>query len=121
MKGAREYAGLFKKGLYGKLYIWPSTHARGNTLEIWVVPDPDNFKECDGFSGCVKVYDAVSGQRGWTEAYGWVHKGPWIDDFKELVDSRRAEINKANKVVSEASDARVAEEMEATNQLLSKY
>jgi len=45
-----------------------STHARGKTFRIYLV-DGENTLE---------VYGVVRGQRGWTEEYGWRHKGTWV-------------------------------------------
>lgn len=104
MKGARRYASLFKTGQYGRLYIVSGHHARGKTFRIYVLPEGE-----DGVpNGCgnpclnknkVEVYGVISGQPGWTETYGWLHKGKWCDDFEELVkieESRRMEIEKRN-------------------------
>lgn len=89
MKGS-EKAHLFKTGQYGKLYITSSSHARGNTLRIQVLPEGEIAIPNGSGNTClnkdaVLVYDIVSGQRGWTEVYGWLHQGKWQDDFRKLV------------------------------------
>lgn len=97
MRGAREYANMFKTGQYGRLYIVSGSHARGRTFHIFVLPagetaisnGPNNAplnKEA------VEVYGIISGQHGWTENYGWIHEGRWIDDFSNLCAVRKCEL-----------------------------
>lgn len=83
MLGAREYAELFESGRYGKLRIESGSHARGKTFNIFVIQEG---------VGEVEVYGVIGGQPGWTEWYGWLHKGKWIDDFVEMVEHRKIEL-----------------------------
>lgn len=80
MNGAREYAYLFSSGQYGKLRLEVGSHARGSTFSIYV---GEGDKE-------VEVYGMTGGHRGWTESYGWLHKGPWQEDFRKLVELQNA-------------------------------
>jgi len=93
MNGAREYAKLFKTGQYGNLYITTGSHARGYTFHVQILPNGEKAKANYGNmatnEGAVEVYGIVSGQPGWTESYGWKHKGPWQEDFEKLVVSMR--------------------------------
>jgi len=75
MKGAKEYAHLFKTGQYGKLYLVSSSHARGTTFHIQVLPAGEKAKSNGEHSLClnanaVEVYGVVGGNPGWTEEYG---------------------------------------------------
>lgn len=99
MKGAREYAGLFTTGQYGRLFIRSDSHARGKTFYIWVLEEGYDVENGNypNQNRSVEVYGVVSGQRGWTESYGWLKKGPWIDDFNELVKEKKAEISRINE------------------------
>ena len=93
MKGAREYAELFKTGQYGRLYIVSSEHARGKTFRIWVLPANVVISTAPWSTlDAVEVYGITEGHPGWTEAYGWLHRGKWEADFANLVERRRAEI-----------------------------
>jgi len=102
MTGAREFAGLFKTGQYGQLYITSGDHARGKTFHIQVLPKNEDAKENYGNmctnDNAVEVYGVISGNPGWTETYGWLHKGKWIDDFNSLVAKReKEEMNEQQK------------------------
>lgn len=100
MQGAREYADLFKTGQYGKLYIESGCHARGKTFKMWVLKDatvigseyPLNYHNSPD---SVEVYGIIGGQAGWTEYYGWLHKGKWVEDFQNMVKKRKSEIEAA--------------------------
>ena len=97
MKGAREYADLFETGQYGKLYITSSSHARGRTFRIQVLPEgekasPNGRSNLCTNENAVVVYGVIGGNPGWTEYYGWLHKGKWQEDFRALVEKRKAEI-----------------------------
>jgi hypothetical protein len=90
MNGAKEYAKLFTTGQYGKLYITSSSHARGYTFRIQILPEGETAKTNGSGNTClnpdaIEVYGAVSGNLGWTETYGWIHKGKWQEDFAELI------------------------------------
>jgi hypothetical protein len=79
MQGAREYANMFPSGQYGKLRIVSSEHARGKTFHIYI-GSKDNE---------VEVFGIISGNPGWTESYGWKHKGPWQADFETEIEKRK--------------------------------
>lgn len=89
MKGAKRYAELFGKNQQlGKLYAQVGSHARGRTFKLWVLPNEELIdKSIHIVKDAIEVYGVVSGQPGWTESYGWVHKGPWEKDFKNWVHS----------------------------------
>ena len=119
MKGAREYAELFRESQqHGKIYIKVGSHARGKTFQVYVTPT--DCAVCLG-SDMVEVYGVTGGQPGWTETYNWLHHGQWEDDFARLVEEA-----KTLKMVIDAADkARkdtLAEEEEARiKSLLSAY
>jgi hypothetical protein len=90
MIGARRYAKLFKTGQYGRFYITSGSHARGLTFQIQLLPKDVKAIPNGSLNTClnndaVEIYGILSGQPGWTEKYGWIHKGPWVDDFNKLV------------------------------------
>ena len=94
MLGAREYATLFMSGQYGRLYIESSGHARGKTFHIWVLASEEPLLTHPSSSNStVEVYGITGGNHGWTETYGWLHRGKWEQDFYALVEKRRAAIS----------------------------
>ncbi len=124
MKGAREYYGLFETGQYGKLYISTDSHARGKTFHIWIVPEGESFEPKYGrpFNpNAVEVYGITGGQPGWTETYGWLHTGPWCDDFAKLVEDRKAELQKKELKARKAADHKANQETKRVNEILSQY
>lgn len=88
MKGAREYCKYFGSGQYGKLRIETHKHARGNTFRIFIGQSENE----------VEVYGVISGNPGWTETYGWLHKGPWVDDFNQEYKKRKEANEAAHKI-----------------------
>lgn len=93
MKGAREYSELFHTGQIGRLYIVSGHHARGNTFHIYVLPEGEAAIRNGPNNACinssaVEVYGVICGQPGWTEEYGWLHRGPWVDDFYKIAKER---------------------------------
>jgi len=124
MYGAREYYNLLKTGRYGRLYMIVGTHARGHTLHIFVLP---KGKEINGTyspwidSGAVEVYGVVSGNPGWSETYGWIHKGEWQKDFQKLVDKKRDKIKTDARVRELSMIASDIAEKNKIHKLLSEY
>ena len=123
MQGAREYAGLFSRTeQVGRLFIASGSHARGDTLHIWVLPaeyvqPPGTYPG----SNAVEVYGIMGGNPGWTEYYGWLRRGPWEEDFKQIVAERRAAADK-RKVEREAKqEVEKREAEERANALLASY
>lgn len=126
MEGARQYAKLFKTGQYGKLYIVSGEHARGYTFRIQILPEGETAIPNGSGNEClnknaVTVYDIISGQRGWTESYGWVHKGKWCDDFEALVSKRRKEIQEGNEKTKKLKEQSEQEHKSTIQNLLEKY
>jgi len=123
MKGAREYSGLDLDGLYGRLYISTGEHARGKTMQVFVMPENIEYRDNNKpkLNDAVCVYDAVSGQRGWTETYGWTKEGKWQDDFKKIVDEAKTKKAKRLFKAKVASDNSKKESIDKDNSLLSSY
>lgn len=126
MKGAREYAKLFKTGQYGKLYIMSGDHARGSTFHIQILPGGEKAKPNGGNNVClnsdaIEVYGIVSGQPGWTEEYGWLHEGKWQEDFRKLVTSKKMEIEAKQKQNNATAEEAEQKRRTREKELLSKY
>jgi hypothetical protein len=84
---------MFRNGQHGRLYLVCGEHARGKTFHVWVLPaDTAIAGKPWSVKDAVEVYGITGGQPGWTETYGWLHRGKWERDFAALVDARRAEI-----------------------------
>ena len=96
MQGATEYATIFSTGQHGRLYLCSHYHARGKTFHVYVLPEgePAQTNEPNGprNKSAVEVYGITGGQPGWSETYGWLHRGRWEQDFAALVEARREEI-----------------------------
>ena len=98
MNGVADYPDLFKTGQYGRFYFVSSSHARGKTFEIYILPKGEEAIGNGEGNGplnkdAVKVFGELpGGQPGWTESYGWLHNGKWIVDFHNLCRERRKEL-----------------------------
>lgn len=125
MQGAREYASLFQTGQHGRLYLVSSSHARGKTFHIYVLPEGVEAKpnhDCAPLnSDAVEVYGITGGQPGWTETYGWLHAGPWQTDFWALCEKRQAELEAAAEAAAQAMQGRQHEEAARIQALLATY
>lgn len=126
MKGAREYADLFETGQYGRLYIVSASHARGKTFRIQILPKNEKAISNGPINLClnpdaVEVYGVVDGQPGWTESYGWLHQGKWIEDFNNMVEQRKEEIRKKENAWRQQQLKDEHEETARVNKLLAEY
>jgi len=118
MKGAKEYAELFEKSQqHGRLYLQVGEHARGKTFRIWILPNDDKLTESiHTVKDAVEVYGVTGGQPGWTETYGWLHKGSWQQDFERLVNSKKLEKEadrKKNQALCEESEKEKQDKVKA--------
>ena len=126
MKGAREYAKLFKTGQYGKLYITVGKHARGYFFHIHVLPNSEEAIPNGESNPCVnanavEVYGIIGGNPGWTEEYGWLHTGKWGQDFLELVKKKKSEIAATEKIKTEEIAKEKSLETNRIEDLLADY
>lgn len=126
MNGARDFAGLFQTGQYGRLYLVSASHGRGRTFRIYVLPEGEAAipnGACNGplNSDAVEVYGAVSGNPGWSESYGWLHEGRWQGDFSRLINARSAELAAAAEAQADAQKARDDQDKVKKLALLSNY
>jgi len=124
MKGADEYYDLFKgqSQQIGRLFLQMHVHARGKCFEIFLLPEGVEIKG-DRISGRdnVEVYGVISGQRGWTESYGWLHTGKWQDDFFGIVELKKTDLATANRKQEEKAVEANNIEKERVGTLLSAY
>ena len=122
MQGAREYAALIPTGQFGKLYCHSSSHARGSTFNIYVIPEGVvvNGRPQIPPEG-VEVYGMTGGQPGWTETYGWLHEGKWQDDFESLVQTRRLEVAVEAKQTEALKLKSELEKVKTDKKILEKY
>jgi len=126
MKGAREYCKIFEKAeQIGRLYITPNNHARGYTFGIYVLPENEEVKENFGNAplnkNAVEVYGVINGNLGWSESYGWLHKGKWQSDFTELYIERKKELTLKNEKIKLESIKKQKIEEEKKKELLNFY
>ncbi len=126
MDGAKRYADLIESGQYGKLYIVSSSHARGKTFHIFILPDGEKADPNGGGNpplnkNAVEVYGIIGGQPGWTERYGWLYKGKWIDDFEILLKEKQSEHEVVQLRIKELKDSKQKTEGERVSDLLAQY
>jgi len=125
MRGADEYYDLFKgkSEQIGRLFFQPHTHARGKCFEIFVIPDGIEVvgSTIDGANGSVEVYGVTGGQRGWTETYGWIHKGKWQEDFESIINMKRGEAKDRLTAIELKKESTKTKNTERTTELLSSY
>lgn len=86
--------------IHGNLIFVTSTHARGECFHMYIVNTHDNDEEIK--KNAIEVYGVISGNSGWTEEYGWLHRGKWVDyvlkyfaDIKDQLET--LELNKQMK------------------------
>lgn len=111
MEGAREYASLFENGRYGKLRVLTGSHARGSYFHLYV---GEEGKE-------VEVYGVKGGHPGWTEWYGWLHEGPWVEDFMKMVAEKREEVLRRAKKQEADVLTKQQNEKKKTQEILAAY
>ncbi len=127
MKGADKYCGVFKTAeQIGRLYILPSSHARGATFRVYVLPKGVDVIENGGHNpplnrDAIEVYGVTCGQRGWTEEYGWLNKGKWIDDLEAIYEERKETIAQHNQEVTNRIEEQNRNNEKRTSQLLFDY
>ena len=100
-------------------------HARGRTLDIYLVEDEDALRE-KGLLDCnkVKVYGMVSGQPGWTDKYGWIIEGNWCEYINGILNKsielyNQNQLNDERKKQQEKIDERKT--LEARAKEFSKF
>ena len=72
---------------YQNIVFLLDEHARGKTFHIWIY---GNIKINDYLNDDhLEVYGVTGGQRGWTETYGWVKQGNWVDYIEKYFVSLR--------------------------------
>jgi hypothetical protein len=126
MRGANEYAQLFKTGQYGRLYIVSGEHARGKTFHIFVLPAGESGvsngpNNAPLNQNAVEVYGVTGGQRGWNETYGWLHEGKWVEDFLALVENAKSDLRSEHEKREQQSEQAKAARADKEKQLLETY
>ena len=129
MEGAREYNDVFKRvgEQIERLWIASGSHARGRTLNIYVIPKGEVVTEYHPSNGypyhdnLVEVYGIINGELGWTEQYGWLMDGKWQEDFKNIIKQRRKENALELKMLTAKKNDKLEQEQEKIKNLLSDY
>ena len=122
MNGAKEYAKLFQTGQHGRLYFLSGEHARGKTFCIYVLPTDEPISvSIHNVNNAVEVYGIIGGQPGWTEYYGWLHRGKWQQDFAELVRAKREEIEAGKSLRDIELAAKEKEDKQRVQAILDRY
>lgn len=124
MKSANEYYQLFSNGQDGCFYIDSGRHARGCWFNIYLLPKgfkPTRLGDVRSHPGVVEVYGVLGGQPGWDEWYGWLHHGPWVDDFERLADEKLEQLAATKRAVDAVAVLREEAEKERVQRLLADY
>lgn len=127
MKGADEYYKLFPEAVQkGRLYLLPSSHARGRTFRIYVLPAGEKVVENGGINpplnnDAVEVYGVIAGNPGWTEEYGWLHNGKWKKDFQVMIDERKRELTELSELSKEKLEKQNQADSKRVSDLLNSY
>lgn len=115
MEGCEEFCRYIPTGQYGRLYCVNSSHGRGKTFEIVLLP-PGEAPLLNGSSNPplnrngVTVFGVISGNPGWDETYGWLHEGPWQQEIQRVYDYF-VELERKMNEEREKEDRRKAEEL----------
>lgn len=87
------YAGLFTcDRQYGRLFITPHIdHLNAHVVNVYLLPDTRKInKPLSKIDGVIEVYGITGfNQNFYRYEYGWIHHGPWEEDFKEAVKIER--------------------------------
>jgi hypothetical protein len=86
------YGGNSKTYIYGNIIFITSSHARGKCFHIFLIENPNQSNE-EIKSNAFEVYGVISGNPGWTEQYGWIHKGSWVKAILGYINQLEDEIN----------------------------
>lgn len=124
MKGADEYARIFETGQCGRFYFVSSSHARGATFNIYILPEGEKAignANSPLNNNAVEVYGIIRGNDGWSEEYGWLHKGKWVGDFLKLAKRAKALRAKMHLETTRKHDGKTAKENDRIKKLLATY
>lgn len=123
MKGANEYAEIFGREQHGRLFLYSHSHARGYTFQIWVLPEGITVSNDAPWTckDAVEVYGVIGGNPGWSEEYGWLHKGKWQNDFQSIVARRKKEIAIEQEQSQQLKKENEQEEKNRIVELLESY
>lgn len=127
MKSADDYCSVFEKThQIDNLYFVVSSHARGKTFHIFILPqgeavNPNGSRNPPLNPNAVEVYGIVSGQPGWTESYGWLHRGPWESDVQKIYNTLKAAQQKRVRAKEDESVLKAAQENTRIQKLLATY
>lgn len=97
----------------GNVVLLAGNHARGNTAYVFLVKDADNIR-----GNAMEVYGITGGQPGWTETYGWKHRGSWCQEvihilkvMKHQIDARRAQIKSQQDAWADQKNQKIAQDL----------
>lgn len=127
MQGTKRLHNAFNKAeQIGRLYFLPHYHARGNTFRIYILPEGEEVIENHGINpplnkDAVEVFGVNSGNPGWTESYGWLHAGPWVQDVETICAERETATYKEKLATDRSIEDKEKQERERVEGLLASY
>lgn len=102
-------AECFRKG--NVLYVL-SKHARGRTFFIYLIADDGEL---------FQVYGIVDGNPGWTESYGWLHRGTWVKPILAYLRKLAQDIEAHKTTLEEWERRKQSESNRAIGEKVTKF
>ena len=125
--GARQFHSIVKKTQQiGRFYFVCGSHARGKTFRIYLLPKGEKAISNGDSNPClnkdaVEIYGIAFGQPGWSETYGWIEKGKWVDDVMEIINDLDVKNQEAILKAKNSKLEKEKAEKEKRNTLLEDY
>ena len=95
-RGYSRHGGDAECFQWGDVIFVTASHARGDTFFIYII---------DGDNELFRVYGITGGNPGWTETYGWLHKGTWTKPILAYLRQLRKDVDA--KKAADAEEARI--------------
>ncbi len=107
----------------GNVVYGLSDHARGKCFRIYLVENTSDLtdKEIVSKDNCFEVYGILGGQNGWTEYYGWKHKGKWVKPITNYLNKLKEEIALRYKKADEEKRFKETEKQKQTEFTVNKF
>lgn len=68
-----------------------------------------------------KVYGIIGGNPGWTETYGWLHKGTWVTPILQYFRNIEREIVEHDEKIEQKRRAKEREQNKAIGEQVNKF
>ena len=106
-----NYGGFSTAIRRGPIVLVAGEHARGKTCHVFLKNNNDTLE----------VYGVTGGQLGWTETYGWLIEGPWIQAIEKLLTELTDEIYKKEQEKIEKENSQYKLELQKKEEIINKF